>query len=180
MKKQDSNGKSFKIALISAGVIFAGIIIVGIIMSLNSKKPYTTVNKEELAEVLQEDERFLLVVSRTWCKYCNEFKAGALNDYKGDLPIYVIEIDEEFFNAENPRINNGRKYEDFAWFQTYLIENGLEEYVIEMASTEYQQRNNSNGVLSPTTLLVENKVMIDYQIGALSTQELNALINDNK
>lgn len=174
MAKKANSGRLFIISIITISIALVILLITA--MFLKEKTYYKVITKEKLTEISETDDRFALVLSRTWCGYCKTYKNDVLKKYKGDIPIYVIELDEEFFNTRNPNIIGGYKFEDFDRLDEYLISIGLEEFVNLLHSDEYMMNYETNRVQTPTTLIVEKKELIDYRFGVVSKEELDELI----
>lgn len=171
MAKKANNGKVFKVSIITIGVVLLAA-IVGVLF-FQDNKAYTVLNKDQTAKKLSTDEDFILVLSRDWCPACNRYKDNTLRNYDGDLPVYVLEVVPEFFDPQNPRYgNNGQRYEDLDAFLEFLIDNGLSELAVHIAS--------QNGFRSPTTVIIRNGKAVAFEEGAMDRETLDQFVSNNK
>ena len=84
--------------------ILGGIIVIGLIvfffLGSNSSDNFIKLNYNEFKEKIDNNDSFVLCVSRTTCSHCNDYKPKLKEvSKKYNIKIYYIEINE-FSNSE--------------------------------------------------------------------------------
>ena len=114
--------KKKNIIIICISLILLVLIIWGLLL-YNKNVGLEKINYEKVNELIEQEETFVLCISRTTCSHCDDFKPKlkeVANDY--NIKVYYIDIDKETdenkdnfkdiisFNGETPTtvfIKNG-------------------------------------------------------------------------
>lgn len=168
-----NKGTVFIVSMVSIGVVLS-LAIMGIFI-FRDQPNYTKLNKDQAAIKLNSDEDFLLVLSRDWCVYCQQYKENTLKTYKGDLPVYILEVVPEFFDRHNPTYGNqGQRLEDQEEFLSFLMDNGLEELAVWIL------KENGGIFPSPTTVLIRKGELVSFTSGYMTKEKLDQFLRENR
>jgi len=131
--------KKKNIIIICISSILLVLIIIGLLL-YNKNVGLEKINYEKVNELIEQEETFVLCISRTTCSHCDDFKPKlkeVANDY--NIKVYYIDIDEE--NDENK--NNFKNIISFNGETptTVFIKNGVETTTANRINGNVSKKN---------------------------------------
>ena len=134
---------------IITGVVIVGMIALTLFFNRNTTMKAST--EQEVAQLFNNNETFLLVIGSTQCPACVEYVRDVATYYKNNdnrVPIHVLYSD--------------RSFSGITAFSNFLVDYGMTDYNA-----------------SPTTYFIRDGNVVDRVEGPITGNALNEFINRN-